>query len=73
VSDYDGEVSHCKHQLLKLLAVGKEKLDMLELGTRVTELHQAHDAQTSALVRQRDERDRLISNLLNQLAEARKR
>lgn len=73
MSDYDGEVSHCRHQMMKLLAFGKEKLDWLELGTRLTELHAAQDAQTSALIRQRDERDRLISNLLNQLAEARKR
>lgn len=73
MSDYDGEVSHCRHQMMKLLAFGKEKLDWLELGTRITELHAAHDAQTSSLVRQRNERDKLISDLLNQLAEARKR
>lgn len=73
MSDYDGAVSRCKNALLKLLVAGQTKLDWPDLGARITEMHQATDAQADALVRQRDERDRLISNLLNQLAEAKKR
>jgi hypothetical protein len=71
--DYDGEVSCCKNALLKVLGAGPQKLDWLDLGTRITEMHAAYEAQTDALVRQRNERDRIISDLLNQLAEARKK
>ena len=72
MSDYDGAVTRCKNAILKVIGAGPQKLDWLDLGMRITEMHQAYDAQADALVRQRDERDRLIVNLLNQLAEARK-
>lgn len=48
------------------------KIDIDNLASAMDELHKAWDALTDALIAQREERDRIIMSLMNDLAELRR-
>lgn len=70
--NYDGAVHREKNAFTNFLMDTKEDDPKWRnlAANRVDALNAAWDELTDALVRQRDERDRLISRLLNDLAEA---
>lgn len=68
--DYDGELIQVKRRVEKLvIAHASKPLPVEELSQMICDLNSAWDALTDALVRQRNERDKVIAHLMNQLAE----
>jgi hypothetical protein len=71
VIDYDAGVRAAKDHVLKLLALmgANKPVSTDEVAVAFDSLNREWDRLTDALVRQRNERDRLIRSLLDQLAE----
>lgn len=74
---YDAQVHIAKSVVTKAVLNMENKeervrTDMLEMGMAVDDLNKAWDELTTCLVRQREERDRIITGLINELAEAKK-
>ena len=71
MSDYELQVRWAKDHVGKLILqmCGKNPLTPEEMSQAVGDLNKAWDALTDALVRQREEREKCIRHLLNQLAE----
>lgn len=68
--NHDAAVSAAKNHATKTVCrVAGKTADPMEMGQAIDELNKAWDELTDALVRQRSERDRLIVELLNELAE----
>ncbi len=76
--DYDGWLSDAKKKAidaLLCLSSGQGVVTKVEgdMGHALDELNKAWDAMTAAIIRQRQERDRQIIRLIDELAEARKK
>lgn len=74
MKDYDAQLRGCKDRVTRLLCqlATKNPPDVMDVGRAVDDLNKAWDELTDCLVRHREERDRQIHRLLNELAEARK-
>ena len=73
--NYDSAVSWAKEHATKtLLRIDreKEKFNSMDMAQALDDLNKAWDALTDCLVRQKEERDELITKLINELAEAKK-
>ena len=71
--NYDTLVWNAKDAVNKeIYRLTQEQAGVADLAARIDDLNAAWDALTDALVRQRDERDTLISELISRLAEAKK-
>jgi len=73
VSNYDLMVSDLKRATTaEILRLQRDKVDVDNIARLVDQLNEAWDKLTDALVRQRTERDNVVRDLIDQLAEARK-
>lgn len=73
MSNYDLMVSDLKRATTaEILRLQRDKVDVDNIARLVDQLNEAWDKLTDALVRQRTERDNVIRDLIDQLAEARK-
>lgn len=77
MSNYDTQLRGAKdavtNTLLKLISKDPGPWTLQDLAARIDDLNKAWDELTDALVRQRETRDRFISELVNRLAEAERR
>ena len=74
--NYDLLLSGCKRAATSALCraiTDNPKVNMDGIAAALDALNEAWDRLTDALVRQRDERDRIIRDLINQLAEEKKK
>jgi hypothetical protein len=71
VKDYDGQLRAAKDYTTKTLArlAANKNTEPMEVSNAVDLLNKAWDELTDALVRQREERDKVITRLINELAE----
>lgn len=71
MSHYSVNVRDAREAFTKLICTAYERPDFVALAAQsVDMLNKAFDELTDYLVRQREERDRIIQNLINEVAEA---
>jgi hypothetical protein len=72
--NYDRNLSWAKENVTKMICrlASKEGCDPMDVSAAVNDLNKAWDELTDCLVRQREERDRQILSLIDELAEAKK-
>ena len=72
MKNYDLQLSHAKQAATEALMELSNNADARHMAGALDALNLAWDELTNALVRQRQERDRQITRLIDELAEARK-
>jgi hypothetical protein len=69
MNKYDLRLSDAKQRVTRVLCSNGGNPDIADIASAIDELNKAWDELTDALCRQREERDKLITSLLNQLSE----
>ncbi len=70
MNNYDSILFHAKDNVIKCLCrlISDKEMDITEMSAAIDNLNQAWDDLTNYLVRQREERDNVITHLMDKLA-----